>query len=236
MIVPRSQLLVVMGVLFSCAGCQVQMPRSGFLKDYSHLEPVSQDHRGWDYIDPSGEDRGRFDIHIWLYRNEDVDLSTYDHIMVDDGEVLMDRVDKRVRPEEVTAFMAFFKDSLIETLGDRYPVVEEPAPGVLRFRSALTRLEPAYYYQTPDRDNHPLKRWANSLPGGATVELEMLDAVTGEQLCAIIMQGNGSAFNSMREDDAWEDPRRGVRRLIEFVRIRLDELHDEKQDSANAGS
>ena len=66
-----------------------------------------------------------------------------------------------------------------------YSVVKAPAPGVLRVRIAITDVAPAAEGAGPDTPKVDL--------GGAAMEAEIIDAMTGEQLAAVVDRIEGSA-------------------------------------------
>ncbi len=84
---------------------------------------------------------------------------------------------------------------LRESLTPRWQVLDAPRPGALIVRSTLTEI---------DTINVPLN-WITGLGllwpvdvGGATVELEILDATTGEQLAALINADKATLLNGIQ--------------------------------------
>ncbi len=84
---------------------------------------------------------------------------------------------------------------LRESLTPRWQVLDVPRPGALIVRSTLTEI---------DTINVPLN-WITGLGllwpvdvGGATVELEILDATTGEQLAALINADKATLLNGIQ--------------------------------------
>jgi hypothetical protein len=50
---------------------------------------------------------------------------------------------KEIDPEKLKMLTDYFHEAIVRELGDAYPVVTEPGPGVLRTRIAITELVPA---------------------------------------------------------------------------------------------
>jgi uncharacterized lipoprotein YmbA len=107
------------------AACASNSPYSGFLKDYSKLEPHPE----------------REGTLIW--EKADVDMRDYDRLMFDDV-VLHRRPGSKTEltPQQIGKATAAFRDIFIETIEPYYTVVDAPAPHVLRVRIAITDVEP----------------------------------------------------------------------------------------------
>ena len=101
--------------------------RSGFLRDYEKLEPVTGE---------EGATR-------WL--SKAADWKKYTRFMVDAvvfhvPPAHQDEV--RPRPEVVAAMTREFRAALIREIGAKYEIVDEPGAGVMRIRAALTSITP----------------------------------------------------------------------------------------------
>jgi len=213
-------------VLFGVTGCETGPPESGFLSDYTSLQRVAEDAPVWDYIDPEGR-RSEMKVKLWSNRVNWLDLGNYDKLHVDPVIVELHSGAegawvKQDRLDEMTQYM---HDTIVEVFSERYAVVDETGPGVLRVRTAITDLYPSYRYRTPDVDQHPVKTWANSRPGGVTVETEVLDTATGELVLAFVFVGKGTDFGTLNTDQPWEQSKAGIRRMTRFVRDRMDDAH-----------
>ena len=112
-------LALAMSVI-SCASVSKQ---SGFLGDYyKDLQPG-----------PEGGVKQR-----WL--KPGVDFSKYDKVMLDSVVFYFaaDSEDKGIDPEVMKELSDAFNLDLVNALKDKYPIVAEPGPGVVRLKIALT--------------------------------------------------------------------------------------------------
>lgn len=189
---------------------------SGFLGDYDQLQTAG---KGVDFL--------------WGYTKRLGILRDYDRAIVDPVLVSFD-TDTRgaaVDPEKLAELTTFFRQRLIEELSAErtIEVVDEPGPGVMRLRVAITDIEVA-----KKGANIGTKAAGMALGvglfvpsvdvGGATMECEVLDSVSGERLVAVVdresgrrmmnvasMKSMGDAKNAMK---AWaKEFRKNVRRV-----------------------
>ena len=100
---------------------------SGFLDDYSGLEPDPDRQGAWRYVNPG------------------VDLSQYTKVMIMPIEVLYDpdSKHKNISPDELKVITDNLYNALLGELEPAVPVVGQPGPGVLAVRLGITgvRLE-----------------------------------------------------------------------------------------------
>ena len=166
-------------VLVLAAGCATMRPPepSGFLDDYSLLEATSED--------PS----------LLWWERPDFNWTDYRALMIDPVAIYFDPVgqDREVSPAELAQLATEFQAAVLEVLGDDYPVVTAPGIDVLRVRCAITDVIPV----------RPGLNVATSLvafvpleTGGASIEVEFVDSVTGERLAAGVDQKIGSRLNA----------------------------------------
>jgi hypothetical protein len=224
-------------VVLTVCGCNVGMPRSGFLDDYTHFQKLDYDAEVWGYADPTGIGRTRLKAQVWVDNRNVNRAGEYDKIMVDPTVVRLneDAMGKWEDPQRVEEMARYLREVTVEALSDGYPLVDEPGEGVLRFRGAITDAYPAYKYATPDRDNHPAKNYMNSAPGGGAFEAEAVDSVTGERVFAIIGRMQGTTYDTLRDEDTWEQAKRGITGLARFVRIRMDQEHERAAATSEDG-
>jgi hypothetical protein len=145
--------LLAAGLTVAVAGCKSSSPSppTGFLSDYSGLEPISATSR--------------------RYVNPRYDLSKYSSFIVDPVEVRFKDRAAVGSWDEVEKLRAYMRRALIDVLEPRYTAIAtKPGPGRARVRIALTNVERAA----------PLKM------GGVSMEAELLDSQTGEQIAAVI--------------------------------------------------
>lgn len=152
---------------------------SGFLQDYSQLEPAP------------GTD------HTWRYIRPNVNWKQYDKIMVLPMEVLVNPEAEHIgiQPQLYTEIDRQFKEIVTQEFqSGGYQVVDKPGPGVLIFRPALTGVTPTHQGFEPT-DLLPIKAAINAgkYAFGAepyyivlSGELEVLDGVSKERLYAMV--------------------------------------------------
>ncbi len=99
---------------------------SGFLGDYSkNLEPGPKDGVKERWMKPG------------------VDFSKYKKLMID-GVIFYfadDSEDKGIDGNEMNALTEAFNQELVNALKDKYPIVSEPGPDVMRVRFAITNIK-----------------------------------------------------------------------------------------------
>jgi hypothetical protein len=129
------------------------VPSSGFLSNYSQLEPTA-----------GGSLR---------YTNPAYDLREYAKFIVDPVALYFDEQTRADvgNWDELERLRAYMRKTLINTLEPRYAAVgTKPGLGTARIRVALTGV----------KKGKPLAT------GGASMEAELLDSQTGEQIAALV--------------------------------------------------
>ena len=131
---------------------------SGFLKDYSNLKP-SPTHSGA-LVERSAK------------------LAGYTTFIIDTPLVLTKKTVGGVEIDEATAaqLAADLKAEAVDAMKISYTITEIPGPGVARVRSAITQL--ARCKREPGEPTVKI--------GGASVEMEIVDSVSGERLAAVV--------------------------------------------------
>ncbi len=145
-------------VLTAIGGCRSAqssegMPSTGFLSDYSRLEPTS--------------DGGL------RYANPKYDLRDYTRFIMDPVELYLDEETKAEAGhwDELERLRAYMRKTVIHTLEPRYAAAgTQPGPGTARIRIALTHV----------------KKGSPFTMGGVSMEAELLDSQTAEQIGALI--------------------------------------------------
>ena len=115
-----------LALAMSLTACASFSNQSGFLDGYyKNLQPG-----------PEGGAKER-----WM--KPGVDFSKYDKVMLD-GVVFYfapDSEDKGIDPEQMKELSDAFNKELVSALKDKYPIVADPGPGVLRIKIALTGIK-----------------------------------------------------------------------------------------------
>ncbi len=99
---------------------------AGFLSHPDRLQPVPGDSGAYRWIDPAAN------------------LGRYDQILLERIQVQLasDADYKAVDPTQLKALTDYFYQAIVKALGDVYPVVTQPGPGVLRVKIAIVDLVP----------------------------------------------------------------------------------------------
>lgn len=166
---------------------------SGFLDDYSRLEPDPDRSGALRYIAPG------------------VDLKKYDRLLITPIEVLYDADSKHknISPDELKAITDRLYTAMVSALEPAIPVVSQPGPGVLAVHLAITgvRLEnkkrrllgytPIGFAATTLANAAGLRVTLK----GAGLEAELVDAQSGEVVGQLVDRGAASAGG---DGSTWE--------------------------------
>jgi hypothetical protein len=120
-------LIVAACALPALAGCASSgPPTSGFLKDYSRLQPRDDDPNRLSYV------------------KEGLDLAGYRAIIVDPVQVrpFSVEVQREATPEKLAWLAADLRDVIARHIGEHYPIASQTGTDVLRLRMALTDVVP----------------------------------------------------------------------------------------------
>ncbi len=157
--------------VLAAACATVQNPgQAGFLSDYSKLEAIDDNHLSYD----SGK------------------LGNYSTFIIEPVAMLYRQPEEErvFTDEELEDLKAHFKTAISEALtGDGgFQIVEAAGPGTARLRVAITDVD-----DTVGALNVAITtKITGAGLGGAAMEGELLDSVTGEQLRAASRWGSGS--------------------------------------------
>jgi uncharacterized protein DUF3313 len=155
------------------------MTETGFLDDYQSLRPAPE----WQV--PGVPDGVFLDLAV------DFDRQDYHSILIDPVVFRQtDQVDFVPEAAEQAELTAYFTQQLRATLGADFKLVEEPLPGTLRVRAAITSV-------------NPIGVWTNifmvillvpSDMGGISGEMEIVDAISGQRVAALTTCRDGTPF------------------------------------------
>ena len=159
------------------SGCATRTPaaKTGFLKDYSKLEPH-----------PDIEGRHR-------YINPNMNAGEYSKFIVDPVVLSLSEKGKErgIDQEDLNEQVTFFHQKIVEELEKDYQVVSSPGKGVARVRVAITDVEKT----NPLLNIHPGTKLTGAGLGGAGMEGELVDSVTGQTIAAAIDNQKGSRLS-----------------------------------------
>ena len=146
----------------------------------------------------------------YRYINPKYNLGNYAKFIIDPVEVIFDQQTKAkaMNWDDIERLKAYMRRALINALEPRYTaVITRPGPGVGRVRVALTNVE----------------RSAPFKLGSVSMEVELLDSQTSEQIAALIeSQTKGVPFYGY---DPWSGAKAVMDDLAKRFYNRLEEAH-----------
>ena len=162
-------LTVVFGLAMMTGGCASPPPRTGFISDYASLERVS-DSKAL-FVSPQ--------------------LAQYQSFMVDPVQIREVKDPPVLTPEERAEIANYFRDSLVTVLRkNNYMVTNRAGAGTARVRFAITDIKESAWWL----NLHPASKLSGVGTGGASMEGEVIDSVSGRQLGAVVKSGTGNQF------------------------------------------
>jgi hypothetical protein len=189
--------VAVLGVA-TLGGCASSPPaqQTGFLSDYSRLE--EKDSKRASYVSP--------------------ELRNYQAFIIDPVEFRVPPA--KLSPAERAEVAKHFHRRLVQLLEKRgYTIVEDPDVAVARVRIAMTDVARSTWWQKL----HPAMRASGAGTGGASMEAEVIDSVTGEQFGAVVQASPGSQFD-LTAFSTVGDVNSAIDKWADQAGRRLDEL------------
>jgi hypothetical protein len=157
-------------------GCGLEAKRSGFLDDYSQLQP-----------NPKYEG-------TMLYLNPQKPLKDYNSFIVEPVVVHFapDSKGGGIDPETLNELAVYFHDQAVKGLTESgYKVVKDAGPGVLRVRTAITQIDKT----VPVANIHPAMKMTGLGLGGASMEAEGTDSQSKDRVFAVTDSRKGSRLD-----------------------------------------
>ncbi|MGO9378253.1 MAG: DUF3313 domain-containing protein [Dissulfurispiraceae bacterium] len=168
--------LVIGLVLIVVTGCASTPKQTGFLGDYyTNLEPGPPDGVKMRWLKPG------------------VDFSQYDKVMIDSVIFYFanDSEDKGIDTEDMKELTDSFDQAIVDALKDKYPIVADPGPGVVRIRVAITKLKKSKPALSAVSSVLPVGLGINIIKKGST------GSWTGSGLTDMEMMGLDSVSNEV---------------------------------------
>lgn len=191
---------------------------SGFLGDYSELQPHPK----------KGDD-------LLVYRKAGGVLGEYRAFLVDRPLVYFvpDSKGIGVDPAELQMLAQHLHDAVVAQLEKGgFQVAEEPGPGVLVLRTAITDVNPV----------NPAKNISAKVAGaavgvgllvprtdlgGASIEVEMLDGESGERVAAVVASKRSRRFGGLiKGSKRWGDVKAAFESWAKQFRKQLEETRE----------
>ncbi|MHC4558719.1 MAG: DUF3313 domain-containing protein [Planctomycetota bacterium] len=200
----KTSLIMMIGicVMIVLCGCGPKKPQTaGFLSSYSKLQVVSE--TTMRYID---EPR----------------LRTYSKFLVDPVVIHLHEEAKTPDADvkELKEHKEYMYWAIWNQLNGIYSIVKEPGPGVVRVRVALTNLKKS----SPLLNIIPTTKLAGLGLGAASMEIEIVDSMTGRQLAAAVIsqQGERLSLDGLSE---WGDAKAIMDQWAKRFGERIDEVY-----------
>jgi len=160
-----------------------------------------------------------------VYVKPGVDFSKYHKVLLDPlGVGYVKNVSQAPDSGDVERMRNYFSKALKEALEDRYHIVNEPGPNVLRLRAQIIDLK----LTRPESEvTLPAKKYKFAmLPGQMTLVGELQDSISGETL----VKGADLEKEDEFSDDStslsdWDAVEKAFRRWAKIFRLWMDEVH-----------
>jgi hypothetical protein len=180
--------IALTGLALVSAGCGIlrptrgrhfkDVPHSGFLGDYSQLAP----REGYQAQE--------------VYVNEKAAWPRYNAIYIESVTLWVSDEAKKPKPEDQKMLTDLLYKSLHDRLAEKFKIADEPGPGVIKLRAALTEAKGARVALNTVSTLVPQARTAATvlglgtdtaaLVGTASLEAEATDAISNERLAAVV--------------------------------------------------
>jgi hypothetical protein len=149
-------------------------------------------------------------------------LGTYSKFIIEPVVVQLQGTPQGARPDPETRreLANFMHNAIVNAISDRYMIVSQPAPGVARIRVAITDIEKS----SVALNILPQTKLTGVGLGGASMEGEVIDSVSNEQIAAVIQSQKGSRI-SLAGLKKWGDAKAVMDEWAKQFRKRLDEAH-----------
>jgi len=161
--------LIIVTALVLFNGCGGGQAKTGFLSDYSKLQKESDS--------------------SLRYINEKA-VAGYSGFMIDPVKVVFSSGAKskgKLTEQQMTDLTNYLHTKIVEAVqGAGKKIAYQPASGVARIRVALTDIE-----KTSAVNIVPQASLLGAGIGGASMEAEVVDSITGEQIGAVVDSGKG---------------------------------------------
>ena len=202
--------LSAVGVLAGGAGQKAG--HTGFLKNYAQLKPDPKVDGALRYVNPK--------------RN----LKQYDRFLIDPIAVYFAPAAKGagIDPAKLKELTDSFRSELEKALTKNYKVVSAPGKGVMRLRIAITDVDES----EPLLNIHPFMKLTGAGLGGASMEGEGIDSLTGERIGAIVETRSGDRMSLGSGLSRMGHAKQVMRYWVERFLKNLNKAHGYKSSTA----
>jgi len=213
-------IVILFSILHSCTSMPEPTPLvfSGFLENYSGLRP-SPDGTG-----------------AWSYKKPGMNLKPYSKVMIDPLVIWpsLNSSYKGINTIAMWQLALAFHERMVTALQDGYTIVQEPGPGVIRLRAAVTEVLLIRPGITAPGPLLPLASDVallssetisgfSALSGQAAIEAELLDSQTHERLVAYVEKRTSGEVLITKDAQSLTPITRIFKYWAKKLRQRLDE-------------
>jgi hypothetical protein len=146
----------------------------------------------------------------------------YKRLMIYSVEVRIDTIkaEREMKPKEMEKLAGTLRNSVVEAIRPRYPVVNRPGPDVLRIRAALTHLKPV------SPAGNVIAVAVLMMPidvGESAVEVQFIDNVSGKILSELMASQKGSLLDVTEVWTRWSQVELGFKEWARKLKAAMDE-------------
>jgi hypothetical protein len=201
--------LIVVVSIFLC-GCQWRpITKTGFLSDYSRLETVSE--TGLRYINRNA--LARYSSFIV----EPIDIQYVDIKAINTA------TDQDITKQDIANVADYLQQAIIKELSSGYEIASRPGPAIARIRMAITDLRKTRRVaESHGHGGYTALEGIRARAGGISIEAEIVDSETDEQIAAVVELHFGRAPQDWSD---WSDAEAGMDYWARQLHTRIDEAH-----------
>ncbi len=203
-----TRLLILFLVIVGLSACgSGPQQKTGFLTDYSKLSPSPYDEATEGTL---------------LYENKKNPLKNYNKFILSAVQIQLTKKgkDRGVDWKKLRELARYTNKQIrAELEKSGYSIVNQAGPGTLLFKGALTDVEPG----VPLANIHPATIISGIGLGGASMEWELQDSLTGEVIVAVVDTRKGSrGFDGFTKYGNAKDV---IDKWCKIMALRMDQAH-----------
>ncbi len=192
-----------------CGGCASSKGQpSGFLGDnrvYSAMKPVPE-------LDG-----------VMVYKEQPFPLAGFDSFIVPPVSIYLNAegIKRGVSDEDLREIAENCRRNVIKVLGARYQMVSAAAPRVAILKIAITDADPNLVLL----NLHPGSLVLGGGLGGATMEVDLIDSMTGRRVAAVMATSKGKRYNYVAGMSKWGHTNAVLEDWARILAERIEKSH-----------
>ena len=213
--------MIISAILLASTYCsgKEKISYSGFLEEYPQFS------------------KGPFGGADWVWKKPGLDLNSYDKILLEHVVFYLDNDTKYkgIHADILTDLANNFHQAFVDALSEKYLMVDQPGPGVLRVRCGITKLQPTKPGRNTISTVLPIglavstakkaATGAHANVGQAGIEAEFLDSQTNERLAVAIDNYSGRKLQVVKGMTKWGHVKTAFDFWAKRLRTVLDKAH-----------